>query len=94
MKAKLTSILIVVNLTAHIGPVRAQQPVEDPPSVSSRITSIGLFKNGLAVVRREVTLPAEGVYSINPRHELTWMLTLAPGQEQTLEYSYRVLVFF
>ncbi len=39
-------------------------------------------------------LREEGVYSINPRQELTWTLTLQPGEEKVLEYSYTVLVYF
>lgn len=35
---------------------------------------------------------AEGVYSTNKRNELTWTLTLQPGEEKTLAYSYSVLV--
>src|SRR5204863_6266719 len=35
---------------------------------------------------------AEGVYSTNKRNELKWTLTLQPGEEKTLAYSYSVLV--
>ena len=37
-------------------------------------------------------LREEGVYSINPRYEATWTLTLKPGEERTLKYRYNVLV--
>lgn len=40
----------------------------------------------------EIVLREEGVYSVNPRHELTWRITLNPGEERTLEYRYSVLV--
>ena len=40
----------------------------------------------------ENVLREEGVYSVNPRHELTWTITLKPGEERTLEYRYSVLV--
>jgi len=33
-----------------------------------------------------------GVYSINPRRELTWEITLKPGEELTLPYKYTVMV--
>lgn len=33
-----------------------------------------------------------GVYGVNKRQELTWTLTLAPGQEETVTYSYSVFV--
>lgn len=38
------------------------------------------------------TLRKEGVFSINPRHELEWKLTLAAGAEKSLTYRYTVLV--
>jgi hypothetical protein len=34
----------------------------------------------------------EGVYSVNRRQELIWTLKLGPGEEQSLTYSYLVLV--
>lgn len=37
-------------------------------------------------------LREEGVYSVNPRNELTWSLSLESGQEKTLTYKYSVLV--
>jgi hypothetical protein len=40
----------------------------------------------------DVDLREEGVYSVNPRHQMTWTIELAPGEERTLEYRYRVLV--
>ena len=33
-----------------------------------------------------------GVYNINPRHELTWEITLKPGEELSYHYRYSVLV--
>ncbi len=33
-----------------------------------------------------------GVYSVNPRRELTWELNLKPGEEVTVKYKYSVLV--
>ncbi len=38
------------------------------------------------------SLREEGVYSVNPRRELTWALTLKPGEEKTFTYRYTVLV--
>ena len=38
------------------------------------------------------SLREEGVYSVNPRRELTWNLALKPGEEKTLAYRYTVLV--
>jgi len=37
-------------------------------------------------------LREEGVWSVNRRNELTWALTLNPGEERTLTYNYTVLV--
>lgn len=39
----------------------------------------------------ETSLRAEGVWSVNPRRQMTWTLLLEPGQRRTLEYTYRVL---
>ena len=33
-----------------------------------------------------------GVYSVNPRRELTWEITLKPGEELMLTYKYTVMV--
>ena len=38
------------------------------------------------------TLRHEGVFSVNPRHELEWKLTLPPGAEKKVTYRYTVLV--
>lgn len=38
------------------------------------------------------TLLEEGVWSVNKRNQLTWSLTLEPGEEQKLTYRYTVLV--
>jgi hypothetical protein len=40
----------------------------------------------------ETKLLERGVYSVNRRQELVWTLTLAPGEERRLEYTYDVLV--
>jgi hypothetical protein len=40
----------------------------------------------------EKSLREEGVYSVNPRHELVWKIALEPGVERTLRYRYDVLV--
>jgi hypothetical protein len=38
------------------------------------------------------TLRREGVFSVNPRHELEWKLTLPAGAEKKVTYRYTVLV--
>ena len=40
----------------------------------------------------ETRLQESGVYSVNPRNELVWQVTLGAGGEKTLAYSYEVLV--
>lgn len=40
----------------------------------------------------QCVLREEGVWSVNKRNELTWILTLEPGEEKTLCYRYSVLV--
>jgi hypothetical protein len=37
-------------------------------------------------------LREEGVYSVNPRNELTWKLELPAGEQRTLTYTYNLLV--
>jgi hypothetical protein len=37
------------------------------------------------------TLRRDGVFSVNPRHELEWKLILAAGAEKVLKFSYSVL---
>ena len=38
------------------------------------------------------TLREDGVYSTNPRNELTWTLSLSAGEQKVLKYRYTVLV--
>lgn len=40
----------------------------------------------------ESTLLEEGAWSVNRRNELTWMLTLKPGEEKNINYEYTVFV--
>ncbi len=35
---------------------------------------------------------ARGLRSANPRERLRWKVTVAPGEEQQIEYTYNVLV--
>jgi hypothetical protein len=39
-----------------------------------------------------INLRREGVFSVNPRHEIEWKLDLKPNEEKTLKYEYNVLV--
>ena len=40
----------------------------------------------------KAALREEGVYSVNRRNELLWTLSLQPGEERKLRYTYTVLV--
>ncbi len=50
---------------------------EEPTVVESKIHSIGLFKNGFAVVRRDISIPSSGRYSVLdvpvPVHGTFWI---------------------
>jgi hypothetical protein len=49
----------------------------DEKPITSRIVSVGLFKNGLAVVRRQVVVPSPGTYRLDdvlrPVHGTYWV---------------------
>jgi hypothetical protein len=68
---------MVAILEAFPAAAQADQGSDGSTVVESRITSAGLFKNGLAVVRRTVTLPADGTYEIRnvpePVHGTFWI---------------------
>jgi hypothetical protein len=72
-----TTLLPVLGLVALAGAARAG---ETP--VRSKIVAVSLFKNGLAVVRREVTLGKAGAYALddlpNPVHGTFWVESTAP----------------
>ena len=75
---RVTSLMLMLaTILTLTCPARAVDPSEDFPIVHSRITSVGLFKNGLAVVRRTATLPAAGTFEIEnipqPVHGTLWL---------------------
>ena len=39
----------------------------------------------------ETSLRAEGAWSVNPRRQMMWTITLKPGERRELTYTYRVL---
>src|SRR6266851_901809 len=49
--------LCILALIAVAAPASAQETI-----AKSKIVSVGLFKNGLAVVKREVLIPKEGTF--------------------------------
>src|SRR5947209_2020265 len=65
-------LALALSLFFIAGSLRA----EETP-VKSRIVSVGLFKNGLAVVRREVTVAGPGTYRFDevptPVHGTYWV---------------------
>lgn len=67
--------------SAAAGP-RSTSAGPSVPALESRIVSAGLFKNGLAVVRRAVTLPGPGTFEVgdapDPVHGTFWIESLAP----------------
>ena len=58
-------------------------------SVKSSIKSVALFKNGLAVIRREVKVPGPGIYLLEdvpePIHGTWWIQSDAPVETQVTE---------
>jgi hypothetical protein len=70
-------MLPVLGLVLLAGAARA-----DETPVRSKIVAVSLFKNGLAVVRREVTLGQAGAYVLddvpNPVHGTFWVESTAP----------------
>ena len=66
-----TGMTIVLVLAFAAGALAQETPVE------SRIVSVGMFKNGLATVKRAVTVPAAGVYLVDdvpkPVHGTFWI---------------------
>jgi len=66
-----TAIIVLVGLLSAAYADEKETPVE------SRIVSVGLFKNGLAVVKRTVTVPGPGAYVLRdvpePVHGTFWI---------------------
>jgi hypothetical protein len=68
----LASFLILAGNSAHA----------DETAAKSRIVAVGLFKNGLAVIKREATLGGSGSYVLDdvpePVHGTFWIESVAP----------------
>lgn len=68
--------LVCLAVVLLAGPIRA-----DEVPLASRVESLGLFKNGLAVVKRSVACPGPGTYRIedvpNPVHGTFWVESAA-----------------
>jgi hypothetical protein len=62
--------------------------------LTSRIDSIGLFKNGLAVVRRTLTLPGEGSFILTdlpePVHGTFWIESIAPVETRMTTHEFAI----
>src|SRR5437763_8840976 len=69
------SLALCLMLYADAAP--AQEPV-----VASKVVAAGLFKNGLAVIKREVVLPGAGTYRLEglpePVHGTWWVESATP----------------
>src|SRR3954452_16747332 len=71
--------LLLASVLAATQAARGQdKDAKDKEAVAkSRIVSVGLFKNGLAVVKREVTVPGPGAYrldtGVEPVHGTFWI---------------------
>ncbi|MFO7906292.1 MAG: hypothetical protein R6U98_26780 [Pirellulaceae bacterium] len=65
------TVTVLAAVTATIAPAAEERTVE------SRIVSVGLFKNGLAIVKREVPIGATGTYCVRdvpvPVHGTFWI---------------------
>lgn len=59
--------------------------------LDSRIVSVGMFKNGPAVVRRTARI-GKGAWPVNSRTKLEWAARVKPQQELTIQYRYTLLV--
>jgi hypothetical protein len=64
--------LVAMFLALAVRPALGQEP-----TAKSRIVSVGLFKNGLAVIKREVIVPGAGAYrldtGVEPVHGTFWL---------------------
>ncbi|MHC5022798.1 MAG: DUF4139 domain-containing protein [Planctomycetota bacterium] len=94
MRGKLTTILIAVLLLFITGQVQAEQTAGNVSPAQSRVTSVSLFKNGLAVVRREVTLSMNGLHEIagvpEPVHGTFWIESDAVLETRVTTREYEV----
>src|SRR2546430_1518654 len=73
-----TLLIVAVALALQASSASAQPPDKDKEGTAkSRIVSVALFKNGLAVVKREVTVPGAGAYRLDtaaePVHGTFWI---------------------
>src|SRR4051812_35462724 len=57
--------LVLAVLTCLVNLSFATDPVADEKETTSRVASVSLFKNGLAVIKREVDLAGPGVYRLS-----------------------------
>ena len=69
--------LLLLLLSVLPGAAFAQSPADSELETESRITRLGLFKNGYAVVTREVAIPQSGSYLVldvpAPVHGTLWL---------------------
>ncbi|MBI3409803.1 MAG: DUF4139 domain-containing protein [Planctomycetes bacterium] len=80
-------MISVSALVLTVSPLPAQdKPAQEQPA-KSKIVSVGLFKNGLAIVKREIEVPGPGTYRLDdvpePVHGTWWIDS--PGVETSVE---------
>lgn len=82
-------LAIPVALLLAAAPLPAQEPVAQEPLVKNRIVSMDLFKNGLAIVKREVKLPGNGAFRLEATPEAvhgTFWIESTAKVEASLKY--------
>ncbi len=74
--------------------VAGELKVRNDRAEPAKVVIRGQFSGDLIEAEGEPakSLRKEGVWSVNPRRELEWTLTLMPGETQALKYRYSVLV--
>ncbi len=77
MRPRVLLLTLAVTLVLSARPAAAQEKADQEATAKSRVVSVGLFKNGLAVVKREVTVPGPGTYRLTtdaePVHGTFWI---------------------
>lgn len=73
---------VITLVLCMLGLCRASEPNEEEKAVGSKVVSVALFKNGLAVIKREVELTGPGIYRLKdvpePVHGTFWVESNRP----------------
>ncbi|MPN23036.1 hypothetical protein SDC9_170421 [bioreactor metagenome] len=76
--------------TSVDGEIKLRNFRSSPAKVIAKLQYSGEFIS--AEGEPKSRLLESGVYSVNPRRELTWEFTLKPGEELTCKYKYSVMI--